>query len=199
MTETGIWSQEEANTGHLFSYRLAQWIANYIEKRHGILHGANEVLYDFGCGKGTYCKYFEDRGFNNVIGVEGNQLEDFENSYTKIQDLSVPFLIEDGDSNIQQGYVISIEVGEHIPKQFEEIFINNIVNHAAKNSIIFMSWAHEGQQGYGHVNCQPDWYVKQAFERKGCKLEPELTAAVRKVPEGHTAYLRENLFIFRKL
>lgn len=34
MTDTGIWNQEEADKGHLFSYRLAQWIADFIKKKH---------------------------------------------------------------------------------------------------------------------------------------------------------------------
>lgn len=199
MTETGIWNQEEADKGHLFSYRLAQWIANYIIKKGGHHHQI-ETIFDFGSGKGAYCRYFEDRGFYTVIGIEGTKLSDLENSDTRIIDLSQQFIItRAGQVPEKPGYVISIEVGEHIPKEYEEIYINNIVNHAAKNHIIVISWAHEGQAGDGHVNCQPDWYVIKAFERKGCKFEPELTVSVRKTPEGHVAYLKENLFIFRKL
>lgn len=42
-------------------------------------------------------------------------------------------------------WVISLEVGEHIPAEFESVFIQNIKQHA-KNGVI-LSWSVEGQGG----------------------------------------------------
>ena len=45
---------------------------------------------------------------------------------------------------------MSLEVGEHLPKEFEDIFINNLDNN--NNYGIVLSWAIKGQGGYGHYN-----------------------------------------------
>lgn len=213
-TETGIFTQEEANTGHLFSYRLAEFIGDLLvnafktktdinpNQEKEVLrehYNVNERIFDFGCGPGTYCKYFEDRGFQDVIGIEGLHLNNFELcSHIKIYDLSSPFALMLPDEEHLKGNVISIEVGEHIPREFEKTFIDNLVYHAKKNRYIIVSWAHEGQPGYGHVNCRPDWHIKKEFEKRGCKYQSKLTELIRKAPEGHVAYLRENLFVFIK-
>lgn len=189
-SETGIFTQDEANTGHLFSYRLAQYIANFLTGKTSII--------DLGCGPGTYCRYFKDRGFLNVVGVEGLQLENFEYDKIQIFDLSKPFQLEWHPGHELKTHVVCIEVGEHIPREFEKIFIENIKKHVEKNHYLFISWAHEGQQGYGHVNCRPDWYIKQEFEAAGFRFEKTITEEIRRVPEGHVAYLKENLFVFRK-
>ena len=80
---------------------------------------------------------------------------------------------------------------------FEDILVQNIINHCSGTLII--SVAHEGQLGTGHVNCRPDWYVKELFEGKGFRFEKELTESIRQQPEGYVAYLKENLFVFTKL
>lgn len=184
MTNTGVWNQEEADKGHLFSYRLAQWIGSKLNKY--------KPLYDFGCGKGAYCRYFEDIGFNYVVGIEGESLKDFEHHGILVLDLSKPL-----DFN-KKGSVISIEVGEHIPAEFEQIFIKSVVDNTLPDHLSIISWAHEGQQGDGHVNCKPDWWVIENFEKHGFIFLPELTIEARSIPEGHVAYLKENLFVFKK-
>ena len=47
-------------------------------------------------------------------------------------------------------YVISLEVAEHIPKQYETIYVDNIFRHAKEG--IVLSWAWPGQEGHSHVN-----------------------------------------------
>lgn len=184
MTETGIWSQEEANTGHAFSYRLAEYLATLFSKY--------KYVIDIGCGKATYMKYFRDLGFNNVVGIEGSELKDFEDHNVVIKDLSEPVDIG------CMGNVMCIEVGEHIPAKYEDTFINTLSRHVKPGCLLVVSWAHEGQDGYGHVNCRPSWWVQQKIEARGFVLQSDLTERARFVCEGHVAYLKENLFIFKK-
>jgi hypothetical protein len=99
---------------------------------------------------------------------------------------------------MNQGNVICIEVGEHIPIEFEQVFIDNICEQVIKGGQLILSWAHEGQQGYGHVNCRPDWYVIEEFHKRGFLHMQNRTSEVRSVIEGHVAYLRENIFVFHK-
>ena len=172
---TGIWSEEE-QSAHIFSYGVARWI---VENTEG-------AIIDFGAGKGEYSQYAKDRNRYccAIDGYDSKQID-------LVKDLTIDF-----DLNLR-GNVLCLEVFEHIPKEFESVFVENIVRHCDNKLII--SVAHEGQQGLGHVNCRPDWYVKELFEGKGFRYEKELTESIREQPEGYVAYLKENLFVFTKL
>jgi 2-polyprenyl-3-methyl-5-hydroxy-6-metoxy-1,4-benzoquinol methylase len=172
---TGIWSEEE-QPAHIFSYNVARWVVK----------NTKGMVLDFGAGVGEYSQYFKDMRIPNVSidGFECKQID-------IVKDLTIDFDL------VFKGNVLCLEVFEHIPKQYESLFVDNIVRHC--DSKLIISVAHEGQQGLGHVNCRPDWYVKELFEGKGFKFEKELTESIRKQPEGCVAYLKENLFVFTKI
>lgn len=179
--ETGIWSEEE-QSAHIFSYGVARWVGSFLNK--------NKTLIDLGCGNGMYCEYFDAIGFHDVMGLEGNTESKKEYEFIYEQDLTK---MSEWDS---QGSVFCLEVFEHIPPQYESVFVENICRHCSDKLII--SVAHEGQQGLGHVNCRPDWYVIELFEGKGFRFLPEETKSIRSCAEGYVAYLRENLFVFTR-
>jgi len=172
---TGIWSEEE-QSAHIFSYGVARWVAK----------NTTGTILDLGCGNGTYSTYFKEVG-RNAWAVDGFG----KIGVDQVQDLTSKF------DYFEYANVFCLEVFEHIPKELEGAFVDNIVNNCFGKLII--SVAHEGQQGLGHVNCRPDWYVKELFEGKGFKFEKELTESIRQQPEGYVAYLKENLFVFTKL
>ena len=62
-------------------------------------------------------------------------------------------------------WIISLEVAEHIPKEFESTYLDNIVRHAVEGIII--SWAIPGQDGVQHINNQPFYYVAFALAKLG--------------------------------
>ena len=64
-------------------------------------------------------------------------------------------------------WIISLEVAEHIPNEYEHTFIDNIVRHAKEG--VVLSWAKPGQGGYSHVNNKPFEYVQNLFESLGFK------------------------------
>ena len=72
---------------------------------------------------------------------------------SKVLDLSEPIKFDTPFS-----WVMSLEVGEHLPKKFEDIFINNLHNNNEKG--IVLSWAVKGQGGDGHFNEQNNDYIK---------------------------------------
>jgi len=184
--EKGIWSKEEAlePEQHLFSYRLAQFIAKKLkDKRY-------EKVFDMGCGLGSYVKYLQDVGFVLAQGVEGSDLKENSETQIKVQDLTEPFYLGVGN-------VICLEVAEHIPSQFTYQFIKNICNHVDKNCFLFLSWAVEGQEGHGHINCKNNDWVISAIEREGFKFQNELTKQARAVVESHLAYFKETILIFK--
>jgi len=59
---------------------------------------------------------------------------------------------------------ICLEVSEHIPKDLEKVFLDNIANAAWKQ--LFISWALPSQPGHGHVNCRTtEWVVSEILKR----------------------------------
>ena len=62
---------------------------------------------------------------------------------------------------------MSIEVAEHIPAEYEQAFISNLVNSA--RHLIFLSWGvpGPGQGGEGHVNGQWGPDVVQKMNQSG--------------------------------
>jgi hypothetical protein len=65
--------------------------------------------------------------------------------------------------------VFCLEVGEHIPVQYEQTFIDNVCR-AAKNDIV-LSWAIIGQGGDGHVNCRNNDYVINQMAIRGFTID----------------------------
>ena len=181
-SKTGIWNQEEADANHIFSYRIAQWLGVFFEK--------NKNLFDFGCGKGAYCKYFEDIGFRNTLGIDGEIYNNIENKAFAKADLSLPF-----DLNIK-GNVLCLEVGEHIPEESLDVFIDNLTTHCS--GWLILSWAVPGQDGIGHVSCRANQWVIDQMNSRGFIYAPIETNEIRKVPEGFVNYFKETLLVFKK-
>jgi 2-polyprenyl-3-methyl-5-hydroxy-6-metoxy-1,4-benzoquinol methylase len=184
---TGYWDQETANTGHIFSYYLARWIADYLNNY--------SIVVDLGCGKGTYLQYLNDRGFDHLQGVEGFKLNnfDFNKEFIHIHDLSKPLNLR------MTGNVICLEVIEHIPGEFEEVIFDNICRHVEHQGKAIISVAIPGQGGDGHVNCRTNLWAVEKMEARGFKLLTKDTLSARSVVEDYCAYFRETLLIFERV
>ena len=92
-------------------------------------------------------------------------------------------------------WVLSFEVAEHIPKEFEQIYIDNVTRYA-KDGII-LSWGRPGQGGFSHVNNQPFEYVKAQLSKRGFKQDIE---ASRQIKENSTfSWFKNNLNVYRKI
>ena len=179
-SETGYWSEEEI-IFHDYSFPLARWIAKFFDK--------NSMVIDFGAGEGFYAGYLQDLGFS-VIPIEGNKNTVINADYAMEQDLTIPFKLKNYYNSI------CLEVGEHIPEEFEDVFIDNIANNTANKLVL--SWAVPDQEGYFHVNCASNEWVIKMFEARGFKYLPEQTASARAVIEERRKYFRDTLMVFEK-
>jgi len=149
ISERGYWIGHDPKE-HRFDERLANGIYNIVRMRE-------PVIVDIGCGDGSYVKFFLEHN-HTCHGYDGNpDTEKITGGLCKVQDFSKPVFIGVYDA------VISLEVGEHIPAEYEDIFIRNLID--ATKSILILSWAIEGQGGFGHVNCRNNNYIIDKIEK----------------------------------
>ena len=182
INERGFW-ETETGKGHVHDGPLCEAIVEYFTN-----NGINKV-YDFGCGKGNYSKEFLAKGFN-VKAFDGNpNTEKLTKGIGSVRDLSVEF-----DLGEPADCLMTLEVGEHIPKDFEQVFIDNICRHT--NSKVILSWAEIGQSGDGHVNCQNNDYVIDEMEKRGFDYDKEASLELRK--RAKLYWFRKTLMVFSK-
>ena len=112
---------------------------------------------------GSYVKDFRKNNIN-AFGYDGNPYTpEMTDNLCEIFDLSIEKKFEKSFC-----WVLSLEVGEHLPKKFEDVFINNLHNNN-KNGMV-LSWAIKGQGGSGHVNEQDNDYIKSKICKLGYKM-----------------------------
>ena len=179
--DTGIWKSKNVKSNHFFDKSLADGLYKFFESEK------IEDIVDFGCGLGEYVSYFRKKGLN-ADGYDGNPFTTELNPDCKVIDLAKPLYIK------EYSWVISFEVGEHIPKKYENIFINNLHNNNKDGVII--TWALEGIPGVGHVNTRSSEYIKDKFIKLGYTLDEEKTNELRKTCNVH--WLSCSLMVLRK-
>lgn len=150
-------------------------------------------IVDIGCGIGSYLqgsncptiKGFEIGGDDAKRYTDASIIDfiDFNTDATKPMEFDVKF-----------DCCICLEVAEHIETSKSEQLVTNITN--ASNFIVF-SAAPIGQEGCGHINCQPFEFWVKLFEKKGFQLDVFNTEQIKniwlnKAPQ----YVINNLMVF---
>lgn len=148
---------------------------------------ANSTVTDLGCGLGQYGKKFKKEGVH-WIGYDGAEnIESVTNGFVKFLDLTEEIDIDKSD------WTMSIEVGEHIPKKYEDIYLYNILNTARKG--VVLSWALPKQAGHHHVNGKDNNNVICLMEKLGFSFDTAKTNALRNtVTNCH--WLKNTVMIF---
>jgi len=129
---------------------------------------------DFGAGMGGYALYLKRMGVEEVHCYDGNEVI-VKSSGGLCQALDLSQLQKDVPT---VDMVYSLEVGEHIPKEFEANFLDNLSNAAKKG--VFLSWAAPLQGGTGHFNEQPKEYIISAMEKRGFAFDNATSVQIRK-------------------
>lgn len=130
-------------------------------------------VVDIGCGNGGYVKHFIGNGIR-AKGFDGSPLTpEISNGLCQIKDFSEPQELGKFD------LVLSLEVGEHIPEQYEQVFLDNVCN--ASSEYLVLSWAIVGQCGLPgeHVNCRNNDYVIAEVEKRDFRFLPTPTKVLR--------------------
>jgi len=176
VSETGVFCSE-LHEGQFDSPHLAEWLKKNLDKTISV--------YDLGCGNGFIVNELIESGFN-AIGYEGDPVD---KSHVK-HDLTTTL-------HVEPAQVVCIEVGEHVPAQYESILITNFANATARGALCVISWAVTGQPGRGHVNCLPPIEVIKKMTDAGLNYEKEMTKDAKKSITD-LPWLQNTLLVFRK-
>jgi GT2 family glycosyltransferase len=178
ISNKGFWLTQD-ETGHCFDTSLALELKKLL--------GTSKML-DLGCGPGHYTKYFLENGIESE-GYDGNpNTPTISNGLCKVADLTQPHDFGKKD------WVLSLEVGEHIPKEYESTFIQNLIDHSTKG--IVLSWATPGQPGDGHVNCQSNQYVIDLMAKNGFDFDQSSSEKLRNLAE--LWWFKNTIMVFKK-
>ena len=181
--EHGYWQGVEASSQHMHDSPLGDSLTNFLKTEN-----VNSVA-DFGCGMGDYVKTFKSNNIN-ASGFDGNpNTPELTNYLCNVLDLSVPHRFD-----TQFDWIMSLEVGEHLPQQFEDIFIHNLHNNNKYG--IILSWAVKGQGGHGHYNEQNNDYIKSKICELGYINDVESENKLRN--DSTLPWFKNTIMIFRK-
>tara|TARA_R100001594_G_scaffold5806_1_gene17341 strand:- start:9801 stop:10409 length:609 start_codon:yes stop_codon:yes gene_type:complete len=186
--ETGIWllTDEYDRRGRphcFFDSDLSSELVSFFKEER------SKTIADMGCGWARYTKDLRKNGLS-CDGFDGNpNVHSNTGGLGKLLDLSKPVVFE-----TKYDWILSLEVGEHIPKEYERIFINNL----HENSVfgIVLSWAIPGQRGAGHFNERSNAYIKDVFSKLGYKSDLDQEIRLRKA--ASVRWFKNGLMVFRK-
>ena len=183
-SKTGAWQDTEFT--HLIDYKFAASLL-YILVQNNVAS-----ITDLGCGTGHYVKMIEDLNIETQ-GFDGNP-------ETEKWDVSGGLCVGPVDIVEKKFWdvtdaAMSIEVAEHIPEEYEEAFISNLVNSA--RHLIFLSWGVPGQVGEGHVNGQWGEDVVQKMKKRGWKRNDKYTNMLQK--DASFDWLKKNVQVFNRI
>ena len=151
---------------------------------------ANSVV-DFGCGCGGYSEFLRNKGFY-VECYDGNPDTPKNTNYMcKVCDLS-----EKIELDKKFDFVLSLEVGEHIPKKYEKTFIDNIHRHNERGVIISWATLNPYQDGIGHVNNQDNKYIIDCFTKLGYVHDIESQTKIKKSIKCKNLWFHDSLMVF---
>lgn len=180
--ERGYW-QDNGIDHHKYDRPLSDELVNIFKEKNV------KTVLDLGCGPGMYADNFT---YNKLECdcCDGNpHTPELTQNRCTVVDLSQPV-----DFEKTYDCVLSLEVGEHIPAEYESIFIDNIIKHST--NLIILSWATIGQGGHGHFNEHPNEYVEDIFAKYDFKRNKDLENRLRDVAQWW--WFKNTTMVFEK-
>ena len=152
---------------------------------------SGQKVASFGDGPGSYKEIF-DRLKQVIVydAFDGAPFcEELTNGNVKFLDLSVPIYHLN-----KYDWIISVEVAEHIPPEFEQIYIDNLIRHAKLG--IVLSWSSPGQIGMSHVNERSFDYVRSQMESRNFVHDNTSSNFLKE--NADLFWIKNNLNVYRK-
>ncbi len=177
--------------------------AFFEEQQDGSLRSAREVVpiilslihpqsvVDVGCGIGTWLAAFREHQIEDLLGVDGNYINESMLLIPREQFLSHD-LTSRFDPKRKFDLALSVEVAEHLPERSAGDLIDQLTS--MSDAVVF-SAAIPGQGGIQHVNEQwPDYWV-ELFRERGYVLVDCLRSRIWD-NENIAPHYRQNLLLF---
>ncbi len=183
INDRGIWILDDPDR-HVCSEELCEGIISIIKDLNV------QSVIDMGCGNGAYVRAIQDAGIE-CDGCDGNPLtREITEGLCEPLDLSRPVALRKYDM------VVSLEVGEHIPEEYESIFIDNLTSVA--DEFIVLSWAIPKQRGTGRVNCRSNEYIVEQMYNRNFKLTDHYIGLREAVVNKKFKYFRNTVLTFER-
>jgi hypothetical protein len=182
ISSTGFWvlSETDFEKEHAHDPSLAKALCEICPTKR---------VYDFGCGPGNYVRDMRAAGIEST-GYDGNPVTgSFPNCH--VADLTNPSFRMDPTE-----FVMCLEVGEHVPKEYETALWETLDHHVLPGGMLVLSWAVPGQGGYGHVNCQTNDYVRGVMTSRGYDSVYHLEHKLRS--RCSLSWFKDTIMVFRK-
>lgn len=150
-------------------------------------------LLDVGCGTGTWLHVARTCGIEDILGVDGVEIEAgrllIPAQAFQVVDLSTPW-------NLKRKFdtALCLEVAEHLDRPAGRLLIETLTAHA--DEIVF-SAACPGQPGQHHVNCQWPAYWQAMFNEHGFTCSDSIRWKIWDDPDIEVWY-RQNMFVARR-
>ena len=175
----GIWSGLITDQ-HSHDPKLAQQLVTFFQSKN-----AASVL-DLGAGLGLYTEALSKNGIFASCYDGNPDTQTLTKGKCAIADLTVDLNFSKYD------WVLCLEVGEHLPKEYEDTLFNNIIRNS--KSGIVLSWAIPGQTGDGHINEQSNDYVKSKMASLGYANNLEAENILREA--STLAWFKNTIMVF---
>lgn len=193
---TGAWCLASRNPkryfapGHELSEQHIAVPEGVAQRLMGLFKDSDVV--DLGAGLGQFGHYFEtkNRGGRYMAFDGALNVETFTGGLVFHADLTEPLYFP-------ADWVLSLEVGEHIPKQYEQAYVSNLVQNAKVGLVL--SWAVPRQGGHGHVNERPNDAVISQMSTLGFEYMSEESMELRKAAPGTHYWLRNTMMAFKRV
>jgi hypothetical protein len=165
--------------------RMVTEIAKFIEDE------SIASVNDFGGGVGQYkaevSKLVPKIEWNSYDGA-GNIYE-YTKGFVNYFDLTLPLELPKAD------WVVNLEVGEHVPNEFEGMLIRNLHHHNCKG--VILSWGVLGQAGHSHINNHSNDYVISIFTKLGYVEDLDMKARLRNGDDNYGWFVGSSM-VFRR-
>ena len=180
-TTSGSWTEDQLHT-HMTDQGLGEQFVNYFDQINP------DRVVDVGCGNCGYANILK-RGGINVLALDGNDNKDACEGSFRQMDFGESTFHVSPEENL---WVYSLEVGEHLPKDKEDTFLDLLT----KGDGLIVSWAIPGQGGDGHINEQEASYIRRKIEDRGFVYDAHITKRMR--DSARIAHFVHNLMVFHR-
>lgn len=182
--QSGAWQIDgmDASEEHIHDRSLSEGLIRFFKYENV------QSIIDLGAGMGNYTDAFRKSGlFSNCYDGNPNT-QKLSDGRCGIIDLSKEVKL------MPHEWTLCLEVGEHVPAEYEDILVQNMDRVNTKG--VILSWAVEGQGGYGHINCKNNDYIKEKFASLGYINDEQLETDLRDV--SSLSWFKETVMVFRK-